>query len=525
MITNHTNPQLRTALGVIARDPRNIGANIQAGVYFAQDKNWDRACEHLKIALSGDKKNPLILQKLSEVLIDAHQPIAARKYARKLIELKKRDAGAMHVMARVFDELGDPKKAMHWIEMALHLEPENQRMLGEKAKYLSSMGEIEKSLAVHEKILQLNPLAPNSWWPIAQLQKFEGEEAHRVLKQIRAAIAKTENIDELRSLHYAAGKIEQDDKNYETAFAHFEKANVLHECDISADRIVAANINIRETYSRELFENSREKGDGGAQPIFILGQTRSGTTLTESLCGAHSKISAGGELANFNDFNKRLEIYSLIEKAHHDRIHGLTSMKIQEMAREFKSKTRHLSVGGTNLIDKLPHNFLNIGLIALIFPRARIIHCRRHPMDNCLSIFSNPMVDYHKEYKSRLDVLAQYYHNYHQIMEYWKEICPIPIHDVYYEDLVSNTQYVARRMIEYLGLKWEDGVMDRSGSQKMVKTLSVWQVRQPVFQTSKDKWRNYETQLEPLRQAIGTYVDDYEKELIALDQTQDPVVA
>ncbi len=520
-MNNHTsNPELNRALAIIARDPRNVGANIQAGVLYSQEKMLEKSAFHLKKALAGDKKNLLILEKLSDVLIRRRQISQARRYARKMFELKRRNPAAMHTMARVYEAMGELDKALSWINKALEIDPDNEKILDDKANFFSQIGEMDQSLEVHRRILEINPLSADSWWPVAQLQKYDKETAKTTLQQIEMAIKANKSKDQLRGLHFAAGKIRQDIGNYSEAFENFEKANILHDREITADRIIAANINIRETYSKEFFSyaNNIDNENQQNSPIFILGQTRSGTTLTESLCASHSGISAAGELQHLTDINKGFDLYSTVENGHRTQIHGLTSNQIKKIAKEFMSKTRHLTAPGTRITDKMPNNFFQIGLINLIFPNAKIIHCRRHPLDNCVSIFSNPMLDSHKEYKSRLETLGIYYENYVQIMEYWREICPIKIHDVFYEDLVTNTEAVARQMINYLDLEWEDSVMSRSGSQKAVKTLSVWQVRQPVFQSSKGKWLHYEKQLQPLRDIIDPHVKQYEKELDELDE-------
>lgn len=512
-------PNLRSALAILSRDPENVAANIQAGVFFSQNRKLEQSLFHLKKALARDRKNPLILEKLADVSIKSGDIAHARKYARKLLDLKKRDPRALHVMARVSEALGDMDKAIYWIDLSLQQDPDNLLILNDKAYFHSYRGEMDESLKIHKKILDLNPLSPGSWWPFAQLQKLDAEATAKSIEKVEKAISASVEPDELRGMHYAAGKLNQDIEAHDIAFGHIEKANLSHGVPICADKIIAANINFRETYSKEFFKARQDTGDQSEAPVFILGQTRSGTTLTESLCASHSNICAGGELINFNEFNSAQELYSIVEKKHRSNIHALDKNQINDMGRDYIAKTRHLRQAGARMSDKLPHNFLNIGLIALLFPNARIIHCRRHPMDNCLSIYSNPMMDYHKEYKSKLGVLGEYYRNYVQIMEFWKKTCPIPIHDVFYEDLVTNTENVARGMIEYLGEEWEEGVMERNGAQNAVKTLSVWQVRQPVFQSSKGKWRNYEKQLQPLRDAMGTCVEDYEKELAQLDNS------
>lgn len=189
---------------------------------------------------------------------------------------------------------------------------------------------------------------------------------------------------------------------------------------------------------------------------------------------------------------------------------------VKELADEYLDATRSIHPGTPYFTDKLPHNFQHIGLIRMLFPNAHIIHCRRHPLDNCLSLYTNSMTEFHNAYKHDLRKLGLYYRQYLRLMEHWRQAVPGGFHEVYYEDVVANTELNARSMIEYLGLEWEDGVMAREGSQTSVKTLSVWQVRQPIYTSSAGRWKKFEAHLGPLIEALGSEVGRYEDELAAL---------
>ncbi len=509
-----TLPQIKK---ILAGDSGNFSANLQAGVLYSQAKEHLLAVEHLKRALNADKKNTLILFKLGGELLAAKKPRDAYKVVRKLVELKKRDGEAAFLMYRICDSLGEFDKAQKWVDKAIGLEPENTRYLDRKANLAAISGDIEGSLAIHKQILAIDPKFPHSYWPLAMQQKHDNDSATALLEKIAISAKYSTKKEELRSLSFASGKILQDIGKYEQAFEKFEAANGMHDIIRSADRITAAHINFRETYSSSLIKEKAIRDDNEFRPIFILGLVRSGTTLTESLCGAHSLIEAAGEIGHLSDLNSALSCYSTEENGHRNQIIGLSRADLGKMANDYIAPLRKLHKNSPLITDKLPNNFLQIGLISILFPNAKIIHCRRHPMDNCLSIYSNPMIDYHKEYKSRLDTLGAYYIQYVQLMEFWKKTCPIPIHDVYYEDMVTNTQAVARGMMDYIGVDWEDGVMNRFNAGGSVKTLSLWQVRQPVFQTSKGKWLQYERQLEPLREILEDQIRDYELELAKLD--------
>ena len=275
--------------------------------------------------------------------------------------------------------------------------------------------------------------------------------------------------------------------------------------------------NVRAAVSGTYLQQRKNFGVADASPIFIVGMPRSGTTLTESLCGAHSKIFPGDELPYFPALFKSLGMRGELPKAFVSAVQEMTEEFSVELAQTYLSRVRPIVGNAEFFTDKLPHNFVRVGLIKLLFPNAKIIHCRRHPLDNCVSIFTNSMRKFHNTYKSDLKTLGLYYRQYWQLMQHWREIMPGAMHEVYYEDMVANTELNARDLIAHIGLEWEDGVMDRQNSQKSVKTLSAWQVRQPVYTSSAGRWRVYEKHLGPLIDILEPIVEQYEAELAALE--------
>ena len=161
-------------------------------------------------------------------------------------------------------------------------------------------------------------------------------------------------------------------------------------------------------------------------------------------------------------------------------------------------------------IDKMPHNFLALGLITLVFPNAKIIHCQRHPMDCALSIYRNNLGSYHDNYASDLTEIGKYYRAYADLMAHWKNVLPLNFQTVFYESLVEKTEDTAREMVRALDLDWEPACLDHSSTKRDVNTASVWQVRQEIYSTSVQKWRVYENQLQPLADDLADLIDDYE---------------
>jgi hypothetical protein len=188
------------------------------------------------------------------------------------------------------------------------------------------------------------------------------------------------------------------------------------------------------------------------------------------------------------------------------------------MGKTYLEGARSMSGADNWFTDKMPHNFMNIGLILLLFPNAKILHCRRDPIDTCVSIYTNGMTPAHTYYKSDLATLGTYYNHYLTLMDHWHSVFPGRILDVYYEDVIANGEHASRAIIKHLDLDWEDQVLNREGSQSAVRTLSAWQVRQPIYASAKGKWRRFEKHLGPLIDALGDSVATYQSDLDAFNE-------
>lgn len=511
------------------KNPKNLQAHLQLAIRYSQAEQYDLAVNHYKKAAQLDKKNPVILKPLIKSLMHAKSYAEAGKLSRKLTFLSPGDGEAHYLMAKCLEEQGLSDQALPVIDKALSVEPEHANYLIKRAELLAKTGYLEESAAIYHRLIEEDFQLSQCYWPIAQSEKFSGDRANNLLSTIDKALDWYENHKTLssddkqghvRGIYFAKGKILQDLGHYEAAFKAFEKANHAQPEQATADRIIAARLNILEAFTGERFQAKAQLGDKKAQPIFIFGMPRSGTTLIESICAAHSKVTAGDELPYIANFNRQLGLYSLNDGEYEEAIGQLDRKVLAQFARSYQESTRALRGKYPMLTDKMPHNFLNLGLIALIFPNAKLIHCRRHPLDNCLSLYTNSMIEYHREYKCEFETLGRHYQQYVQIMDHWKEVCPLPILDVFYEDVVTNSEAASRELIQFLGLDWEDGVMNRQNAQHSVRTLSIWQVRQPVYQSSKGKWRHYERQLAPLADILAQEVQQYEQLLATLDKAK-----
>lgn len=224
---------------------------------------------------------------------------------------------------------------------------------------------------------------------------------------------------------------------------------------------------------------------------------RSGTTLTEQILASHSQVAAGGELSMLLKTSYQIRELSKTGEPYPRGLLSIDTPALRKMAARYLAHLDSVSNTADRVTDKLPFNFMHLGVIALLFPNARIVHCRRQPIDNCLSCYFTSFARQIR-FANRLDTLGRYYVDYDRLMRHWQAVLPIEIFELQYEDLVSDTEGQIRQLLDYCGLDWEDACLAFDKTERGVRTPSRWQVRQPIYQKSVARWRHYERQLEPL---------------------------
>jgi hypothetical protein len=295
-------------------------------------------------------------------------------------------------------------------------------------------------------------------------------------------------------LHFAAAKVLEDNADYDGAFENWQAGNTLKNSMLGwedagredhAGRILA-------TFDKDLLVRHAGHGVSSDAPIFVLGMPRSGTTLVEQILVSHSEVDAGGELPALLRLAKDI--------GYPEKLGELNSEALAELGERYLNDAR--PGDRPRFTDKMPGNFLRIGLIRLILPNARIIHCRRDPVDTCLSCYRTNFRGGSQGYSYDLGNLGLEYRRYQRVMDHWMALMPDAIHELRYEDLIADKDGEIRRLLNFCGLDFEEACLKFHETDRPVETASAGQVRQEIYGTSVQRWKKYEKHLQPLLEAL-----------------------
>jgi hypothetical protein len=308
-------------------------------------------------------------------------------------------------------------------------------------------------------------------------------------------------------LEFALGKAWMDAGDAERAFSHLSKGNRLKRATLDYDgRAEIEGLATIPSGVRALTEVSVGPGFSSDLPVFVVGMPRSGTTLVEQILASHPDVHGAGELAVFPQvMAAALEAAGLSPpngETGRIRLDPHARFDPARLGRAYVDRVAPMAAGKPRLVDKLPGNFANAGLISLALPAARIIHCLRDPVDTCLSCYTHRFVG-EQPFTYDLVELGQYYRAYSALMDHWRATLPPErFHEVRYEDVVADLEGQARRMVAFCGLDWDPACLRFYETSRSVRTASLNQVRRPLYRSSQGRWRAYEAQLRPLIEAL-----------------------
>ena len=313
----------------------------------------------------------------------------------------------------------------------------------------------------------------------------------------RALLLENVDNDSLKSMHYAMSLGLEKCGDYQRAVSYLDTANKLRRSTYkySSQDTVRQFEKIKRTYSKAALEHNTKYEHSDVKNIFILGMPRSGTSLVEQILTSHGDVTGGGELTIMHEMWRREGFVS--DAKFHAQFIKKGAVYWADIANKYQQEIAHLKQDKCWLTDKLPHNFLMLGLIALALPKAKIIHCKRHPVANCLSIYKANFAGGH-DYAYNQKELAEYHNLYEDLMDHWHEVLSGRFYEIKYEELTSNQEEETRKLLEYCELPWQDACLAFHKNKRAVKTASAYQVRQSMHTKSVDLWKRYGDGLKPL---------------------------
>jgi tetratricopeptide (TPR) repeat protein len=485
------------AKSLYASHPNDATANFLIALLLDENNQKGDALQFAKAAVKLAPNNVRNLVFLGKLYVDLDMIEFAPAILHRAFELDKTVYQAPRALANYHYSSGQGNRALPYFDMALKAAPAGARdeIRLARATCLQAIGRIEEAGEEYDHLATVPEYRIRALTAGALLKKNDqsSDYAVKIRKELEVpGLAPKDRSALLLSL----GRLHENGKDYDNAYMNFETSRKLLKSDFNPARFAAIVNDSMNVMKGEVFERFSGFGDLADKPIFIVGMPRSGTTLTEQIIASHSEVEGVGELVRLSrmaaNFSARHGMQEVL-----DRMIEVGPQQWKEVPLQYLNLLNALAPGARRTADKLPHNFLCLGFIHLCFPNAKIIHCKRNPLDSFISAFQNDMAPYH-DYSHDQVVYGEYYVKYLQLMEHWKVAFPASIHELQYEKLTANPESEVRSMLEFLGLPWEDACLKFNERESMVKTFSWLQVRDPINTRSVARWRSYEKHLTPI---------------------------
>jgi tetratricopeptide (TPR) repeat protein len=451
---------------------------------------------------------------LGAVFLEDGWTIAALDEVRKTLSLDANHSYGHIIHGRALTELNRLDEALAANQAAVSVAPDSVEALMNLGLSYLGLGREDETRAAFMQALALSPNDVRVHMNLSRTERIRPGDDR--FKELEGFLSEPSRIlpNERVELCFTLGRILDQAGQHNRAFEYFAMANRLQgEQKVSKEEEnIALLARIKEVFSREFIAARKGVGNPSQLPIFVLGMPRSGTTLCEQVISSHPAVAGAGEVVDLGSSIKILCTRKKITTPMPGLVLELSNEDLRELGEIYVSRLSQRAPGYQYVTDKLPGNYNRVGLIHLALPNAKIIHCTRNPIDSCFSIYSNHFAE-HLEHANDLSQLGRFYRRYHDLMEHWRSVLPPDrFLDVRYEDTVGDLEATARRIIAYCGLEWDARCLDFRNNSRSVATLSITQVRQPIYRSSVDRWRNYESELEPLRVALGDLAPSSEPE-------------
>ena len=484
---------------VLIEDENNIDALRFMGILAFKSGNHDIAEAMLTKALKLDPTYSLVWANLAQVFSVTGQLDKAKKSFKNILNMEPKNGLIWAEYGTVLTKLANYQEGKDAYLKALEFKPNSPRVHLSLGHVYKTMGEIDNSISSYKNTIFQNNLSGEAYWSLANLKTYSFSDNE--IRDMEETLNGDMTDIERSQMHFALGKAYEVMKDYDKSFKNYFKGNKVKKGLIkySSDDTTQNTKKILEFFNQENIKNLSKSSTNDQDPIFVLGMPRSGSTLVDQIISSHSKVDGTQELPNI--IKIAAELNADEQSNYPEVLKELDDMQLSDLGKNYILETAWARDRAPFFIDKMPNNFIHIGLIKTILPNAKIIDTRRDPMDTCFSCF--------KQFFARgqlftysLEDLGNYYSDYIRAMNHWHNIYGKDILTVHYDNVINKTEETIRELIDYCNLPFEQECLEFYKSSRPVKTPSAEQVRLPIYKSGLNYWKNYENHLSPLKKII-----------------------
>ena len=486
---------------ILARNDEDFSANYALGMLYHKASRNDLSIPLLRRAVRlgpeiFDANLNLGITERLQGMFDESMTHLERAAA-----LKPDSAKAHASLGALYLDRDDIDKAISAFDRALTIEPNSWKTNIQMGLVHGIRGAPDKAAKYYRDAVSHSPHCGDAHYELAFNQRIE--EYTDDVERMEQAFHSPDISDENRMLvGYALGKAFDDLEQYDKAFEFIRVANDLQResMKFSIDDQKQIFDRHKQSLDSGFVEHCKHHAVTDDTPILIVGMPRSGTSLVEQILASHPSVFGAGEVEYSRLFAEKVR--KLTGKPFPQDIATIAAEKLSDLALAYVNKLKTHAGSADFVTDKLPHNFLRVGLFAALMPNAKIVVCSRDPLDNCMSIYQHRFSPDHG-YACELNELGEYYKLYKGLMSFWNEILPGRIHRASYENLVENTEAEIRRLLEYCGLPFHEDCLEFHKTQRLINTPSAPQVREPIYRDATRRAKNYDRHLQPLVDALA----------------------
>ncbi len=484
---------------VLKHFPDAKEAHFLVGLIGIESGDWATAKRAFRNVVSIDENHGAGWAQLARCCVTMGQYNLAEKALQNAMASRPEDPLVLDVIGNVHSLLGDQIEALRWFDMAKAAAKSSFFDLS-RAKALTFLGRLDEAREALEAVLKEKPDAAIAHWMVSRLEAVS-DDTHLSEMQEIAARMPSDHPD-ASFLHYAIGKEFEDLGAWDEAFSAYETGAKARRGHVRFDEAEERGLfETLETVLTPAWFAAQNSGHDDPAPIFVVGQPRTGTTLIERIITAHSEVESAGELQQFSMAMKRVSETSSPRPMTAEIVRKIAGDDMKALGQLYLETTKAVRGSSAHFVDKLPVNYLYVPLIAAALPNAKIIHIVRDPIDSCFASYKQLFAEaYYHSYDQ--EEMARHHVRYRKLMDRWREVVGSRMLDVVYEDTVADLEPNARKIIDFLGLDWQDACLNFHDQKAAVTTASAAQVRERVHTRSVGRWKEFEQHLGPMKSVL-----------------------